>query len=64
MSPEPEVNTKRFGELVTEAIADVQTLIRQSIDLAVAELKAFALLDADEGRRGLARTHWDRAPFG
>jgi hypothetical protein len=39
MSPEPEVNTKRFGELVTEAIADVQTLIRQSIDLAVVELK-------------------------
>ena len=39
MSPEPEVNAKRFGELVTEAVADVQTLIRQSIDLAVAELK-------------------------
>ncbi|MEN9711062.1 MAG: putative Actinobacterial Holin-X, holin superfamily [Actinomycetota bacterium] len=46
MSAEPEVNTKRFGELVTEAIADVQTLIRQSIDLAVAELK-------ESGKRAL-----------
>lgn len=46
MSAEPEVNTKRFGELVTEAIADVQTLVRQSIDLAVAELK-------ESGKRAL-----------
>jgi hypothetical protein len=46
MSAEPEVNTKRFGELVTEAIADVQTLIRQSINLAVAELK-------ESGKRAL-----------
>lgn len=46
MSPEPEVNAKRFGELVTEAIADVQTLVRQSIDLAVAELK-------ESGKRAL-----------
>lgn len=46
MSPEPEVNAKRFGELITEAIADVQTLVRQSIDLAVAELK-------ESGKRAL-----------
>ena len=46
MTSEPEVNEKRFGELVTEAIADVQRLIRQSIDLAVAELK-------ESGKRAL-----------
>ena len=46
MTSEPEVTEKRFGELVTEAIADVQRLIRQSIDLAVAELK-------ESGKRAL-----------
>lgn len=34
-----EQNNRRFGEVLTEAIADLQTLIRQEIDLAVAELK-------------------------
>ena len=28
MTSEPEVTEKRFGELITEAIADVQRLIR------------------------------------
>lgn len=34
-----EQNNRRFGEVLTAAIADLQTLIRQEIDLAVAELK-------------------------
>ena len=34
-----EQNNRRFGEVLTEAIADLQTLVRQEIDLAVAELK-------------------------
>ena len=34
-----EQNNRRFGEVLTEAIADLQTLIRQEIDLAVSELK-------------------------
>ncbi len=41
-----EVTPKRFGELVAQSIADIQTLIRNQIDLAVAELK-------ESGRRAL-----------
>lgn len=39
MDQETDVSSKRFGELITQAVADIQTLVRQSIDLAVAELK-------------------------
>ena len=35
MSSEP----KKLGQVVTELIADIQVLVRQQIDLAVAELK-------------------------
>ena len=41
-----EVTPKRFGELVAQSIADIQSLIRNQIDLAVAELK-------ESGRRAL-----------
>lgn len=41
-----ETTPKRFGELVAQSIADIQTLIRNQIDLAVAELK-------ESGRRAL-----------
>lgn len=37
-----QTNHRSFGQLVTETIADLQTLIRQQIDLAVAELKQSA----------------------
>lgn len=41
-----EETPKRFGELVAQSIADIQSLIRNQIDLAVAELK-------ESGRRAL-----------
>ena len=46
MSQETENGTKSFGVLITEAIADIQVLVRQSIQLAVLELK-------ESGRRAL-----------
>lgn len=41
-----ETTPKRFGELIAQSIADIQTLIRNQIDLAVAEIK-------ESGRRAL-----------
>lgn len=41
-----EETPKRFGELVAQSIADIQSLVRNQIDLAVAELK-------ESGRRAL-----------
>ena len=46
MSQETENGTKSFGVLITEAIADIQVLVRQSIQLAVLELR-------ESGRRAL-----------
>ena len=39
MSQEPAVSNKKLGQLITETVADIQTLIRQQIDLTVSELK-------------------------
>lgn len=46
LEEQTEVTPKRFGELVAQSIADIQTLVRNQIDLAVAELK-------ESGRRAL-----------
>ncbi|MEY3278320.1 MAG: hypothetical protein RLZZ426_806 [Actinomycetota bacterium] len=42
MSDQPEGNTKKLGQLISEAVADIQALIRQQIELTVAELKSSA----------------------
>jgi len=46
MTTDNDTSTKKLGELITDAVADIQVLIRKSIDLAVAELK-------ESGRRAL-----------
>lgn len=42
MSQQPDVSTKKLGQLISEAVADIQALIRQQIELTVAELKSSA----------------------
>lgn len=42
MSQQPEASTKKLGQLISEAVADIQALIRQQIELTVAELKSSA----------------------
>lgn len=39
MSENQEPTEKRLGELITDAVADIQILIRHHIDLTVAELR-------------------------